>query len=51
LIGALNSARIGKDAKPKNFKKISLKIGGIWKELKNDENMSISLVWVVMDEN
>jgi hypothetical protein len=47
----LNSARIGKDAEPKNFKNFSPKIGEVWKELKNDENMSISRVWVVMDKH
>jgi hypothetical protein len=34
-----------------NFKKISLKIGEVWKELKIDENVSISRVWVVVDKN
>jgi hypothetical protein len=34
LIDALNSGRIGGDAKPKNFKVFSSKIGEVWKELK-----------------
>jgi hypothetical protein len=41
-IGALNSAGIGEGAKIKKFKKISSQTGEVWKELKNDENISIS---------
>jgi hypothetical protein len=37
----LNTARIGEDAKPKNFKKFSSKIGEVLKELKMMK-MSIS---------
>jgi hypothetical protein len=33
-IGALNSARIGEDAKPKIFQHFFKKIGEFWKELK-----------------
>ena len=51
LIDTLNSGRVGEDAKPKNFLNFSSKIGEVCKELKNDENMSISRVWVVMDQN
>jgi hypothetical protein len=36
---------------PKDFKNFSSKIGEVWKELKNDENMSISQVRVVVDKN
>jgi hypothetical protein len=44
-IGALNSAGIGEGAKQKKkIKNFSSKIGEVWKELKNDENMSISRV-------
>jgi hypothetical protein len=35
----------------KNFEIFPSKIGEVWKELKNDENMSISRVWVVVDIN
>jgi hypothetical protein len=51
LISALNSTRIGEDAKPKQFQLFSSQIEKVWKELKNDENMSISQVWVVVDKN
>ena len=50
-IGALNSAGIGEGARVKKFQKNFKKIGEVWKQLKNDENMSISRVWVVVDKN
>jgi hypothetical protein len=51
-MGALNSAGIGERVKLKKFNFLySSKISKVWKELKNDKNMSISRVWVVVDEN
>jgi hypothetical protein len=47
----LNSARIEKDAEPERYQNFFKKIGEVWKELRNDENMSISRVWVVVDKN
>jgi hypothetical protein len=35
----------------KKFRIFPSKIGLVWKELKNDKNMSISQGWVVVEKN